>query len=435
MRLFFHKNGRAILNVAIFVLSMVLFVLLIKFGGSYAARLHAVPTEPTAETYPAETTVQTTAPTQAPTTQPTAATIPPSAETEPTWPVFAGEELVLEPIEYAQPCLLVPQKTMGFYNRDLSVDPEDDFKANYADPDIRLDVGLPVRLGVTVKDMPQYQKVVSTLVEVAENPDMKDARRFPLDGARTAVDVYHLKTGTKYYCRVTVYLIDGSQKVFDSSFETVAGIRFLDIEGTRNVRDFGGGTTADGKRIRQGLLYRGGELDGGAASNYILTEQGQYDMLLALGIVTDMDLRPETDNPSGIDALGPYVHHTYYNATAYRNILRNSRDVLVAKIFRCLSDSQSYPIYLHCTYGLDRTGTICYLLGAFLGMSEEDLQREYEVSVLSTGWLAMDGFQGLAEDLNAFSGDTLQEKAENYLLGTGLEPEALERIRENFLED
>ena len=33
----------------------------------------------------------------------------------------------------------------------------------------------------------------------------------------------------------------------------------------------------------------------------------------------------------------------------------------------------SYPIYMHCTYGMDRTGTMCYLLGALLGMSEEDI--------------------------------------------------------------
>lgn len=28
---------------------------------------------------------------------------------------------------------------------------------------------------------------------------------------------------------------------------------------------------------------------------------------------------------------------------------------------------------IHCTYGLDRTGTMCYLLDELLGMPEEDI--------------------------------------------------------------
>jgi len=41
------------------------------------------------------------------------------------------------------------------------------------------------------------------------------------------------------------------------------------------------------------------------------------------------------------------------------------------------------PVYFHCTYGADRTGTVAYLLEALLGVPYENRAEDFE---LSTFW-------------------------------------------------
>ncbi|MBR5632533.1 MAG: tyrosine-protein phosphatase, partial [Clostridia bacterium] len=43
----------------------------------------------------------------------------------------------------------------------------------------------------------------------------------------------------------------------------------------------------------------------------------------------------------------------------------------------------NYPIYLHCSLGRDRAGTLAYLISALVGVELIDLQRDYETSFFS----------------------------------------------------
>ena len=38
-------------------------------------------------------------------------------------------------------------------------------------------------------------------------------------------------------------------------------------------------------------------------------------------------------------------------------------------------------LLLHCSIGTDRTGVICFLINALLGVSEEDLYKDYLFSM------------------------------------------------------
>ena len=87
---------------------------------------------------------------------------------------------------------------------------------------------------------------------------------------------------------------------------------------------------------------------------------------------------------------------------------------------------------MHCTYGRDRTGTICCLLEALLGVSEEDLWREYQLSALDEKYLDS-SFDRFMVALDNLEGDTLQQKTENYLLSIGVTAEEIASIREIFL--
>ena len=166
---------------------------------------------------------------------------------------------------------------------------------------------------------------------------------------------------------------------------------------------------------------------------YLLTEAGRQDMLLHLGIRFDMDLRAEADAKG--DALGANVLHRHYPVDMYSAILNEENDELVRAVFAELADPDNYPVYLHCTTGRGRTGTVCYLLEALLGVSDRDLYREYELTTFALGNVVFEEFIAFTTRIDVMEGNTTQEKVENYLLSIGVTPEEIESIRSIFLED
>ena len=102
-------------------------------------------------------------------------------------------------------------------------------------------------------------------------------------------------------------------------------------------------------------------------------------------------------------------------------------------IFADLANESNYPVYMHCTHGLDRTGTVCYILGAILGMSDEDLMREYQLSSLYHNNLwALNDMYDFVEELATYPGYTTQEKAQNYLLSIGVTQYEIDSIKDIF---
>jgi hypothetical protein len=88
---------------------------------------------------------------------------------------------------------------------------------------------------------------------------------------------------------------------------------------------------------------------------------------------------------------------------------------------------------MHCTYGQDRTGTICYLLEALLGVSDADLRKEYELSTFAHGSVALEDFVVFTTRISMLEGDTTQERVENYLLSIGVTAEEIASVRNIFL--
>ena len=52
-------------------------------------------------------------------------------------------------------------------------------------------------------------------------------------------------------------------------------------------------------------------------------------------------------------------------------------------LFEILTNEDNYPIVFHCTAGADRTGFIAFIINGLLGVSYEDLTRDYELSTVS----------------------------------------------------
>lgn len=294
----------------------------------------------------------------------------------------------------------------------------------------RLDVGLPVTVSYEIKGMPANTQVTAGKLEVSEDEAFTNPRRFHMEGTLCSAEVPLLKVNTKYFFRITIELSNGVVTGTHGSFKTADTPRILSIEGVPNVRDIGGWKTADGQVIGQGLLYRGGEMDGAVKEEYKITQTGIDHMLHILKVRTELDLR---DVPAGTGALGDVAKRVVIHAPSYSNAFKEGGKAAIARVFEKLADENAYPIYLHDTYGMDQTGTVCYILEALLGVGEEDLMRDYRMSILCHGGLHNTDMNAFVEQFNKLAGSTPQQKAETYLKDAGITDAQIAAIRDIFL--
>lgn len=183
-----------------------------------------------------------------------------------------------------------------------------------------------------------------------------------------------------------------------------------------NVRDIGG-WDCDGGTVRYGLLFRGGKL--AVADRAVLVGE--------LGIQHDLDLRGREgsgteDEPDMMSSpLGSDVWYTRAQKYAWYAL----SPVETWKTYlRCVIDAVTHrePVYFHCTAGADRTGTLACVLEGLLGMSQSDIDKDYELTCFYSG-TATDAlarrrnesdWKGLIGAINAISGDSFRDKCMHF---------------------
>ena len=265
-----------------------------------------------------------------------------------------------------------------------------------------------------------------------------DGREYPLDPNASSVVIDNLMTGKSYEYTVTVTeTAEESTRTttYSGSFTTADTNRFVYLPGVSNTRDIGGYETLEGKRVKEGMIIRGTEIDGLVEGEYFLTDK---DAAEPFGFRSDMDLRSGELYASVYQSrLGDQVSHRFFNSPSYAGIFTETAKPLLRDIFEELADPDSYPIYLHCTYGADRTGTIIFLLQGLLGVSEEDMVFEYRLTGFHlTSYGDSTDLNGIFGGLEGTPGDTINEKICTYLTQeVGLTQAQLDSIRAILLED
>ena len=311
----------------------------------------------------------------------------------------------------------------------------------------------------------------SFTVRYSEKPDFSDYKEIvykPKKSLRNYnVNLGILVPDTRYYA--FIYATDDPEfKSEVIGFKTEdCGVRLISLidengKGPRNVRDIGGYPGLDGKRIKYGMIYRGGYLNHryGANDAYALTDYGRNIMANELGIKGEIDLR--TAGADDVDTLAeeklpqtknqicendPYYKFTI---TQYDLIFNHSvSQKNIKNIFQTLAKKESYPLYLHCNAGADRTGTICALIECLLGVSEEDATKDFELTSFSpfgkhTRVYVQQNDSGnyiawgkLLETLRAFDDSengNLATATEKYLLSLGVTQSEIDSIRSILLE-
>lgn len=187
-----------------------------------------------------------------------------------------------------------------------------------------------------------------------------------------------------------------------------------------NVCDLGG-WACDGGTVKYGLLIRGGRIS--AADRAVLV--GQF------GVQHEIDLRgKEGRDPSDGEVatespLGSDVWFTIADKAAAYALT----PVATWQLYlRCVIDAVTHrePVYFHCTAGADRTGTLACVLEGLLGMSQSDIDKDYELTTFYSGSgtdaLARrrneSDWKRLINAINAVSGDTFRDKCVRFAVGT-----------------
>ncbi len=267
--------------------------------------------------------------------------------------------------------------------------------------------------------------------ELSENKDFSDSVVYNVKGNKTEID--NLKTGTEYYWRV-----NGCEPY---TFRTECGVRFINYEGGANVRDLGGYRTASGKKVKQGMIFRGRAFDDGAG-NIFITENGKRTLLEELKIKTDLDLREDGKYYEDGVLAGKGVGFLNYSLEYYVNCLKCSKSQIRAIFQIIFAKEERYPIYMHCQGGMDRTGVIASILLCLLGVSEEEILTDYELTTCGGIGLpyrfseSEPAFAPYWRMIKDFKGNTLSEKVTYYLTQECRIPHsALEKIKDIMLSD
>lgn len=236
------------------------------------------------------------------------------------------------------------------------------------------------------------------------------------------------------------------------------------FEACFNFRDIGGYETGDGRRVRWGSVFRSDTL-------HRLTT-ADLERALELGVRTVIDLRSAAElDESGRFGRADEVafHHLPLEERIQREppnretpepppgeiyaAMASTCRSAVANVLRVIAEAE-HAVVFHCAAGKDRTGVVAALLLSSLGVPDEVIVADYELSNLSLAravawaeanepeWVALMAkfppwlLRAPAATAQAFL-DILRERhgsIDRYLIDAGLEPELLAMLRDRLLE-
>jgi protein-tyrosine phosphatase len=197
------------------------------------------------------------------------------------------------------------------------------------------------------------------------------------------------------------------------------------IASVPNLRDLGGYSTHDGRRVRTGLVYRSGQLD--------RLDGDDARAFARLGIRSVYDLRTEHERTKHPDQLPPGTRHVVVDVLAdladaaparlerlisdpkaagdalgngkatelftygYRVFVSfDSARAAYRRLFTGLADGANRPALFHCTAGKDRAGWAAAALLLLLGVSDDLVMHDFLLSnryVLPAYQSVLDAFE------------------------------------------
>ena len=220
--------------------------------------------------------------------------------------------------------------------------------------------------------------------------------------------------------------------------------------GTFNIRDIGG-WSCDGGTLGYGKIFRGCQLNS-IYTSATLSEEEKAVFKELLGIRVDIDLRSASetagqDRTIGTDddftesALGADVDYLHCPVSPYATGVKLS-DATQTNYYKTLikriatEAALGKPIYIHCVEGADRTGTLVALIEALCGVSQTDIDRDYELTSLAQNRQRLrtgSEWTGLINYITGLSGTSFRDKVLYYVLQAGVTIDEVNALRRGLI--
>ena len=265
---------------------------------------------------------------------------------------------------------------------------------------------------------------------------------------KNSLEIDNLEIACDYKWRVKGMVGDAKLRA-EGTFRTEDfAPRLIHLSRVHNIRDLGGRVGLGGRRVRQGRVYRSAGLNANARMSksqgkmvpgaVTMTDASRAYAKDVLGIRTDLDLRSDKEcfGMTG-SPLGPEVKWIKISSSAYSGMAKDSSKEAFAKAFRVFLDEANYPIDFHCIAGADRTGSLAFILNGLLGVDEEELWRDWEVTAFQKEKIDFGHrtrFGKLVKVFDAFPGATIHEKIVAYVKSAGFTDADIEKFRAIMLE-
>ena len=275
----------------------------------------------------------------------------------------------------------------------------------------------PVKIALpeTLKD------TVATLV-FADNNSFDQPRTRTSKKGDKEINIYNLVPQRVYYYKLMV----GDSLLSEGEIHTEGQLRMIYVPGLRNIRDLGGWRTEDGRSIKYGKIIRGSELN-----NLYACDSADIVMMKdELGIAAELDMRAWYNDNSGISAFNflsskdlnsSEIASYYYTNdsgqlpehltnSSYLSKWRQSFNFIVNNL------KMNRPVYIHCVYGVNRTGYMALFLEGLLGVGYDQLMKDYELSYFINYKDTKETVDPVIDYIYNLSGETLKDKFRTFLI-------------------
>lgn len=295
----------------------------------------------------------------------------------------------------------------------------------------------------------------STHIVYATNPDFEEAITIIVNKGSSSYKLCNLVPNQNYWLKI---INNDTDIIKQFSFATEGRRRLINLSIGFNCRDIGGVKTIDNRTIKYGLLFRGGELDGRGQ----VLEDYDHDVLENVLKIKDVFDFRAIDSATKTPIVGAEYHslplysmigiYNRDNPELDSTILNNYKASLLI-LLNCLREG--HPVYAHCQGGCDRTNTMFFLIMGVLGVEENDLALDYELSSFAqgaryayntTGGMIRsrdpstnkyhNNYKNAVEYIKSKEGVTLKEKFESFWINDlGVTREQIEELRSYLLDD
>lgn len=177
--------------------------------------------------------------------------------------------------------------------------------------------------------------------------------------------------------------------------------RRLALSGAVNFRDLGGLRTTDDHRVKRGMVFRSDHLSRLTVADQQILQRLQFKVVCDLRTAREQRRAPDFLPPDGSIRLLPLpVQARGFDPATAMDRLRAGDDAWLStdffiqlyqrylddfgpvwgRVFSLIASPGNLPLVFHCTGGKDRTGICAALLLKTLGVHEEHIQADHDLS-------------------------------------------------------